>query len=71
VLEGVLKLELEGSEPVVLKRGDSAYYASDRPHRWSNAGKGIVRVVSAPARPTGDARYGVTTTLPRGWRSSR
>jgi transcriptional regulator with XRE-family HTH domain len=51
VLEGALKLELEGSEPVVLKRGDSAYYASDRPHRWSNAGKGIVRVVSVASPP--------------------
>jgi transcriptional regulator with XRE-family HTH domain len=51
VLEGALLLELEGSEPVVLKRGDSAYYASDRPHRWSNAGKGIVRVVAVACPP--------------------
>lgn len=51
VIEGRLLLELEGSEPIVLERGDSAYYESDRPHRWSNAGRGIVRVVSVACPP--------------------
>jgi quercetin dioxygenase-like cupin family protein/DNA-binding Xre family transcriptional regulator len=51
VLEGRLLLELEGSEPVVLERGDSAYYPSDRPHRWSNAGDEITRLVSVASPP--------------------
>jgi transcriptional regulator with XRE-family HTH domain len=36
VLEGVLRLEVEGSDPRVLHAGDSAYYAGDRPHLFRN-----------------------------------
>lgn len=46
VLEGRVLLELKDSTPVVLERGDSAYYESDRPHRWSNVGEGLARVLS-------------------------
>jgi transcriptional regulator with XRE-family HTH domain len=51
VLEGRVLLELQGSPPVVLDVGDSAYYESDRPHRWSNAGDGHARVLSVSAAP--------------------
>jgi transcriptional regulator with XRE-family HTH domain len=37
VLEGVLHLELEGSEPQTLQAGDSAYYPGERPHLLANA----------------------------------
>lgn len=36
VLEGRLQLELEGAEPRLLEAGDSAYYAAERPHLFSN-----------------------------------
>ena len=51
VLEGTLELTLEDSPPVVLERGDSAYYASDRPHRWANPGGEITRLVSVATPP--------------------
>jgi XRE family transcriptional regulator, regulator of sulfur utilization len=37
VLEGELRLELEGAEPRILKPGDAAYYPAERPHLFSNA----------------------------------
>jgi quercetin dioxygenase-like cupin family protein len=37
VLQGTLELELEGSEPRILRVGDSAYYDADRPHLFRNA----------------------------------
>ena len=51
VLEGSLRLEVEGAEPVVLEAGDSAYYRSERAHRWSNAGSGLARVLSVAGPP--------------------
>jgi transcriptional regulator with XRE-family HTH domain len=39
VLEGELVLEVEGLETRVLRTGDSAYYASTRPHRFGNGSK--------------------------------
>jgi transcriptional regulator with XRE-family HTH domain len=51
VLEGTVLLELDGSEPITLERGDSAYYRSDRPHRWSNLGDGIARIVAVASPP--------------------
>ncbi|WP_028057884.1 XRE family transcriptional regulator [Candidatus Solirubrobacter pratensis] len=36
VLAGVLRLEVEGSDPRVLQSGDSAYYPGDRPHLFRN-----------------------------------
>ena len=46
VLEGQVLLELEGSTPIVLERGDCAYYVSTRQHRCSNVGKEIARILS-------------------------
>lgn len=37
VLDGELRLEVEGSEPRVLGAGDSAYYSGERPHLFRNA----------------------------------
>lgn len=37
VMQGKLELELEGSEPRILKAGDSAYYNAERPHLFRNA----------------------------------
>lgn len=37
VLDGELRLELEGTEPRLLEAGDSAYYPAERPHLFSNA----------------------------------
>jgi XRE family transcriptional regulator, regulator of sulfur utilization len=37
VVEGELRLELEGATPQILGPGDSAYYPAERPHLFSNA----------------------------------
>jgi quercetin dioxygenase-like cupin family protein len=37
VVEGELRLELEGATPQILGAGDSAYYPAERPHLFSNA----------------------------------
>lgn len=37
VMQGKLELEIEGSEPRILKAGDSAYYDAQRPHLFRNA----------------------------------
>lgn len=52
VLEGRVLLDIEGATPVVLERGDSAYYDSTRRHRWTNIGEGIARVLSVATPPT-------------------
>jgi transcriptional regulator with XRE-family HTH domain len=46
VLGGRVLLELEGSTPIVLERGDCAYYASTRQHRCSNIGDDVARMLS-------------------------
>lgn len=52
VLEGRLLVEFEGSPPVVLERGDCAYYDASRPHRWSNLLDGVTRTLSVASPPT-------------------
>jgi quercetin dioxygenase-like cupin family protein len=37
VVEGRLRLTLDGAEPRELNKGDSAYYPADRPHLFENA----------------------------------
>lgn len=51
VLEGRLCIEFEGLDPIVLSRGDAVYFRANRPHRWSNVGKGITRSVSVSTPP--------------------
>jgi transcriptional regulator with XRE-family HTH domain len=36
ILDGELRLEIDGSEPRVLKAGDSAYYRAENPHSFKN-----------------------------------
>lgn len=36
VLRGTLRLMVEGAEPRVLGKGDSAYYRASQPHRFAN-----------------------------------
>jgi transcriptional regulator with XRE-family HTH domain len=52
VLQGRLELVLEGSEPRVLKAGDSAYYSAERPHLFRNASdKHRLRIVCVDTPP--------------------
>jgi quercetin dioxygenase-like cupin family protein/DNA-binding Xre family transcriptional regulator len=51
VLEGRMRLELEGSPPIMLERGDCAYYESTRPHRWTNDGDTLARLLSVSTPP--------------------
>jgi quercetin dioxygenase-like cupin family protein/DNA-binding Xre family transcriptional regulator len=53
VLEGELRLELEGAEVRVLGPGDTAYYPAERPHLLSNASETKpLRVVCVDTPPT-------------------
>jgi transcriptional regulator with XRE-family HTH domain len=51
VIEGRIRLEVEGSDDVVLEEGDSAYYRSELPHRWLNVGARRARVLSVATPP--------------------
>ncbi len=53
VLEGELRLELEGAEARILGPGDTAYYPAERPHLLSNASETKpLRVVCVDTPPT-------------------
>jgi quercetin dioxygenase-like cupin family protein len=53
VLEGELRLELEGAEPRTLQQGDTAYYPAERPHLLSNASEtSPLRVLCVDSPPT-------------------
>jgi transcriptional regulator with XRE-family HTH domain len=53
VLEGELRLVLEGAEARVLTQGDTAYYPAERPHLLSNASKtSVLRVLCVDTPPT-------------------
>lgn len=53
VLQGALRLELEGSEPRTLEAGDSAYYPGERPHLLANASTSEpLRIVCVDTPPT-------------------
>jgi transcriptional regulator with XRE-family HTH domain len=51
VLEGSIRLELEGHEPVVLEAGDGAYYRADRPHTFATVGDDGARVFGVVSPP--------------------
>lgn len=52
VLQGRLELVLEGSEPRLLKAGDSAYYSAERPHLFRNASdKHALRIMCVDTPP--------------------
>jgi quercetin dioxygenase-like cupin family protein len=52
VLEGALHLDLENNESLLLKKGDSAYFKSDRPHSYRNAGSRPARFLTVATPPT-------------------
>jgi transcriptional regulator with XRE-family HTH domain len=53
VLEGDLRLELEGADARVLGRGDTAYYPAERPHLLANASEtALLRVLCVDTPPT-------------------
>ena len=49
---GQITLELEASEPLQLRKGDSAYFRGDRPHSYRNPGKRIARFLTVVHPPT-------------------
>jgi transcriptional regulator with XRE-family HTH domain len=51
VLEGRLELTVAGGDPLVLETGDSAYYRSDAPHSFRNAGNGVARFFGITTPP--------------------
>jgi quercetin dioxygenase-like cupin family protein len=52
VLQGRLELELEGTEPRILKAGDSAYYNAERPHLFRNASETTrLRIICVDSPP--------------------
>jgi transcriptional regulator with XRE-family HTH domain len=53
VVEGELRLELEGSEPRILKVGDTAYYPAERPHLFANASDtNVLKLICVDTPPT-------------------
>jgi quercetin dioxygenase-like cupin family protein/DNA-binding Xre family transcriptional regulator len=52
VMQGKLELELEGSQPRILKAGDSAYYSAERPHLFRNASETApLRIICVDSPP--------------------
>lgn len=51
VIEGRIELTVSGSDPIVLKAGDSAYYRSDAPHSFRNVGPGVARFFGVTTPP--------------------
>lgn len=51
VLEGRVELTVASGEPIVLEPGDSAYYRSDVPHSFRNAGVGVARFFGVTTPP--------------------
>ena len=52
VLEGRLALELDGSEPITLEKGDCAYFDASRAHRYRNVAKGTTKAFAVISPPT-------------------
>jgi transcriptional regulator with XRE-family HTH domain len=51
VLDGHIELTVGRAEPIVLGPGDSAYYRSDVPHSFRNAGSGVARFIGVTTPP--------------------
>ncbi len=51
VIAGEIELTVGNSEPIVLGAGDSAYYRSDVPHSFRNAGSGEARFLGVTTPP--------------------
>lgn len=52
VLRGQMEISLDGGRPVRLRPGDSFYFESSTPHRWSNPGRRETCVVWVNTPPT-------------------
>jgi XRE family transcriptional regulator, regulator of sulfur utilization len=53
VVEGELRLELDGAEPRILRPGDTAYYPAERPHLFANASSDRpLKVICVDTPPT-------------------
>ncbi len=52
ILRGQLEVSLDDGENLRLNRGDSCYFESSVPHRWSNPGKGESWVLWVNTPPT-------------------
>jgi transcriptional regulator with XRE-family HTH domain len=53
VVEGELRLVLEGAEPCILGPGDTAYYPAERPHLFANASSDKpLKVICVDTPPT-------------------
>jgi quercetin dioxygenase-like cupin family protein len=52
VLQGRLVLELEGAEPITLGKGDCAYFAASRPHRYTNVAKNTTKAFAVISPPS-------------------
>ena len=57
MLEGRIRLEVEGHEPVVLEKGDGAFYRADRPHT-ARDGRGAAAPRSSPSPPRRTCSHG-------------
>jgi transcriptional regulator with XRE-family HTH domain len=51
VIDGRVELTVTGTDPIVLEAGDSAYYKSDVPHSFRNAGRGVARFFGVTTPP--------------------
>ncbi len=56
VTGGALTLVVGAAEPVVVKRGQSAMFRADEPHRYRNDGRSTASFVLAVHEPTGTVR---------------
>jgi quercetin dioxygenase-like cupin family protein len=52
VIQGRLVLELEGSEPITLNKGDSAYFEASRAHRYINVARGTSKAFAVISPPS-------------------
>lgn len=51
VIDGRVELTVGSGDPIVLEAGDSAYYRSDVPHSFRNAGPGVARFFGVTTPP--------------------
>jgi XRE family transcriptional regulator, regulator of sulfur utilization len=52
VLRGQLEIGFEGSPPIRLRKGDAAYFSTDRVRWYRNAGRGHAEVLGVTTPPT-------------------
>jgi transcriptional regulator with XRE-family HTH domain len=64
VLEGEVTVDFEDGEQIILRTGDTAYYRTDRPHTFANAGAGRARLLSCAALDATTSAHGTGETRP-------